>query len=235
VYLELSQMEEASVLALSKKSETARQEIYRVVNELHTRGLVEKIIANPARYKAVSVKDAITHLLILHAEEKNEVFKKARQMVERHNFKKKPNPTDNEIRFLLISKKIPLSRKIKEAIESSQESIMIVTPRSEFFPALFDLSQNLKEALEKGLTVKWITGKPVNSDLKPAVLEALSKYSRFKLSFLSQTPKVGFGIYDKKFVIIGTGPKLNYIESPAVWTNSLAFVELAIEYFIRRM
>jgi len=232
VYLALSELEEANIIEISKAINVARQEIYRIVTELQNRGLVEKRLAKPVRYKAISIQEAVPYLLMDMHKKRIVLQRKAMQLVERQkSIIGKPKLLEAEAQFLLIPKRGTLSRKIKKTIEDSKKSIEIVLPHEKFLHALFDLAQSLKKALERNVKVRWIIDKPLSPDEKPVILEFLLKSTLFELRCKPHNPALTFGIYDGKTVIVASNPKLNYIESPAIWTNAVPFVALAQNYF----
>jgi len=231
-YLTLSRAEEANITTLSKTTNIARQEIYRVINELQNQGLAEKVLAKPVRYRAVPIKEAVPQLLFRINEEKIRVNKMAMGLLERHrNQKSNLVYHGKNDRFLLIGEKTLLSRRIRNAIEATRKSIKIVTPERKFVPALFDLADSLKVALERGSTIEWITNKRLDKDESPKVLSQLLEIPRFKLRYVAEGALLTFGLYDNNSLIVASNPKLNYGQSQAVWTNAFPFLELANSYF----
>jgi len=63
IYLNLVKLEKADVKTLSKASNVARQDIYRIMLTLQKLGLTEKIIAKPTMYKATPIKEGLSILL----------------------------------------------------------------------------------------------------------------------------------------------------------------------------
>jgi sugar-specific transcriptional regulator TrmB len=232
IYLTLCKTEEANIITLSKLTNIARQEIYRVINELQNRFLVEKVLAKPVRYKCVPIEEAVPHLLHQINEERSKLNNTATQLIERYRSQnRKPFQQENENKFLLIPEKVSLSRRIKKAIEASQQNVKIVMPGSKFMAALFDLSHSLGAALERNLTVKWLINKRLDLTEKPSSLKYLLKFPDFKLRYISAGSLLTFGLYDENSLIVASNPKLNYVQSQAVWTNSVALVQLANNYF----
>jgi len=194
IYLTLTKIEEASIITISKTTNIARQEIYRVINELHNRCLVEKVLATPVRYRAIPIPEAIPHLLISVNEERIASHNKVIQLMERHRHKKpRLKLVENEKQFVLIPEKNSLSRRIKKAIQNSQKNIKIVMPSKKFLPALFDLSASLKDAMQRDVPVKWVINKRLDPNGNPAILEHLSKFKHFKLKYVPEVALLTLG------------------------------------------
>ncbi len=64
LYLCLLRTGKATGSTLSKETSLARQEVYRILHELHNLGLVEKIISTPTEYQGVPIQDGISVLMM---------------------------------------------------------------------------------------------------------------------------------------------------------------------------
>jgi sugar-specific transcriptional regulator TrmB len=64
LYLSLLSLGKAIGKTLSRETGFARQEVYRILEELHDRGLVEKSIATPTEFSAIKVQEAISILVL---------------------------------------------------------------------------------------------------------------------------------------------------------------------------
>ena len=62
-YLTLTQLEKAEAQKISKASDVARQDIYRIMPTLEKLGLAEKVIGTPILYKATPLKEGSLMLL----------------------------------------------------------------------------------------------------------------------------------------------------------------------------
>ena len=232
VYLALAQIDETNTAMLSKKTKIARPEIHRVINELQNRGLVEKILDKPIRFKAVPIHEAVPNLLRQLHNERIAAHNRAMQLVAKYNtagVKKKF--LDNEPMFYLIPKRTALSRRIKKAIENARKTIDILITRKNCVHAMFDLSSSLSAALERKVKMRWIVNELLDSTAKPSLLEAMSKSSYFNLRCHPHKPTQTFGIYDRKMIIVASNPELGYAQSPALYTNAAPLVELAQNHF----
>ncbi len=232
VYLTLAKLEEARIQTISKTTQIARQDIYRIIAELEQRCLVEKVIATPTRFKAVPVHEAVPHLTQRMSQKALEAQEKAVKLTERHGHRiGKLKAQEREVEFVLISRREALSRRLKKAIGESQRSIELVCPTKKCLHALFDLSTSLRKALERDVKIRWIIDKSLESNSRPAILEVLSKSALFKMRCIPHNPTQTFSIYDKKILIVASNPKLHYLHSSALCTNATPIVELAQNHF----
>ena len=75
-YFALSKLRKATIKTISKASNIARQDVYRIMPALEKLGLAEKIIATPTMYKATPIKEGIYFLLQKKTQQYNELKKK---------------------------------------------------------------------------------------------------------------------------------------------------------------
>lgn len=80
-YLALAKLGKADVKTISKASNVARQDIYRIIPTLEKLGLAEKIIANPTMYKATPIKEGLSILLQNRKEEIADLQKKTTSLI----------------------------------------------------------------------------------------------------------------------------------------------------------
>lgn len=81
IYLALAKLGKAGVKKISKASNVARPDVYRVIPALGKIGLVEKIVATPTMYKAVPLKEGISILLQQKTDENIELQKKTKALL----------------------------------------------------------------------------------------------------------------------------------------------------------
>jgi sugar-specific transcriptional regulator TrmB len=65
LYLSLLRNGNSAVRTLSKETSFARQEVYRILDELQEHGIVEKLIATPTEFRAIKVQEAISKFLLI--------------------------------------------------------------------------------------------------------------------------------------------------------------------------
>jgi sugar-specific transcriptional regulator TrmB len=232
VYLALTKLGQAKIKRISKTTQVARQDLYRIMTELQNRCLAEKVLATPVTFRAVPIHEAVPILLHRLNKQKAEAQSNALQLVERHKDKiPKHRADEDEPKFLLIPEKQALSHKLGRAIEKAQNTVDIVCPRKTFLQALFESSPKLKKALERGVKIRWIIEKPFSTNEAPSILASLSENSLFKLKSIDHNPVKTFSIYDQKRILFTANPEPNHVQSPALWTNSISLVEIAQHYF----
>jgi len=63
VFVTLSELGMATAKTISKISDVPREFTYRILPELHNKGLIEEIVASPKMFRAIPIKNAYQNLL----------------------------------------------------------------------------------------------------------------------------------------------------------------------------
>ena len=69
------------------------------------------------------------------------------------------------------------------------------------------------------------------ANLNPENISSFLKNPCFKLKTMANLAKKRLTIYDDKEAFIATLSKANAAESPALWTNNSAIINILIDYF----
>lgn len=230
VFLALTLLGTANVKEISKFSNVAREAVYRVLPRLQKLGLVEKEIARPTRFTAITLDDAVTVLLALRNKETHDLQEKVKLLL-RLKSKKAKMETLEDSKFLLVPAKKMLISKIEDQLDRAQKSISIVTSNKRFLDAVDIFSEAIGKALSRGVKFRIVTSN-IERVLSPAILEIGNNDSCIEIRYALSDPKCAASIIDKKEVLIITKPSSELCcESPALWSNNSSLVNIVEEYF----
>jgi sugar-specific transcriptional regulator TrmB len=216
---------------LSNIINIARQDVYQIVAELQKLGLVELIIGKPEMFKAIPLQETLTILMERRNRKMNALLSEASKLLEKTPEKPEATIQQNNRQFIMIPEKEVLIHRIEKTIETAQKSIRVITPWKELTQWLLLLDKCWNQVLERGVSIQWITEKQVNADSNPENIGAFLKKPRFKLKTVSNLAKKRLAIYDDKEAFIATLSKANAAESPALWTNNPAIINILTDYF----
>jgi sugar-specific transcriptional regulator TrmB len=215
----------------SRFAQVPRQDIYRILTELQQRSLVEKIITTPAKFTAISIQEAVSILLERRIKETSELQAKTRELIQRVTTKVKTTAPQENQHFVLIPERETLIRRIKKAIDNTQETIDLISSAAVFPQILFVLGEKFKEAMSKGIKIRYIIHEPEDANSWPEIVSAFTKHPFFELRTLPNPPDTRCGIYDKKEVFIATFPSHGAFQSPALWSNNLSLIIAIHDHF----
>jgi len=162
VYLTLVRLgEDSKALTIFRFSNVARQDVYRILTELEQLGLVVKVIAQPMKFKAITLKTATSILLKRKKRIFSELESKAKELVENTN-KKTANVVTRRVgdRFVLIRDFDAILHRAEDSIANSKQEIDHITPYRELASWLTYLSDPFSNALNRGVEIRWITEPP---------------------------------------------------------------------------
>jgi sugar-specific transcriptional regulator TrmB len=83
VYIALAKSGTSTARTTAKAAKVASQDVYHTLIELQEKGLVEKIISKPNRYRPISMEEAISILLQRRNKQTDELKKAAFEIVQR--------------------------------------------------------------------------------------------------------------------------------------------------------
>jgi sugar-specific transcriptional regulator TrmB len=158
-YVSLLCLNTATARNLHTVSNIARQNIYQLLSDLEEKGLIEKVIAKPAKFKPIPADKAISILLQRKKEQYRQLGKKA--INHFRNFEigcAKTEFLDKNAQFLLLSKSEtsplgPIDKLGKAAGNAKKNVVSLIT-----FPIFMKvqlMDENIwKKAVRRGVTIQ---------------------------------------------------------------------------------
>jgi sugar-specific transcriptional regulator TrmB len=230
-YLALSALGSATVKAVSKASAIARSDTYRIMHTLQEKGLAARMMVAPAMYVATPIKIAVSMLLQQNTQEHIRLQKKTEHWLENYQENNVKSPVrDEESRFLIISEKTLLHKMLDEKNRKVQKTLDVSGKWQSTRRVLFDLSLDFfKEAIERGVRVRWITETHEEDKTTDKTLKTL-KRPFFRIRYFSPPIPLQVAIYDEKEVSVCVGKALED-DVTSVWSNNPIFVKLVANYY----
>jgi len=236
VYLALAKTGEATIKTISEISKVARQDIYRVIVELHDLGLVEKLVDAPTKFRALSIRECVFILLRNRIEKTSELQQEASELIL-HFSKDKAAETalkEEESQFVIINELQARRLKSKKELDKVQKSVKIVTKWSIFLPLVFALGEEIDKTVERGVKFQIVVGrlKSERETQLPEHIRALEGNPLFTIRYTHNVPESAFAIYDGKELILTISKSTGQLpEAPVLSTNNPSLIELAEHYF----
>jgi sugar-specific transcriptional regulator TrmB len=231
VYLALVKLDKANARTLWNASKVARQDIYRILTELREIGLLEKILEAPTEFRAVPLEDSVSILIERKTKAILSLQKDADKLIQKFKENKQKKAPEEEAQYVLVPEREALTRRLKKAIETSQESVDIISSLKTFAQLFFVLSEEFKKALRKGVKIRLITDEPENANSLPEILQTLLKNPNFKLKTVRYPLSMRLGIHDKKEIFMAHFPTRDALDSPALWSTNISFAEIVQGFF----
>jgi sugar-specific transcriptional regulator TrmB len=231
-YLVLSSLGNAPIKAISKASNIARQDIYRITATLQQLGLVEKIIANPATFRATPLEDGISILLQRKEKEYDNLQIKTEKLVNRFQKSAFRLPTQiDDSQFLIISEGRLLGKTLDEKNKAVKKSLDVAGQWQSTRSALFDYElETFRRALKRGVRIRWVTETHEEDNVILKTLRTLQNNPLFEIRYFVPPIPLQGAIYDKKEVVmcIAIQPSSDIT---SISSNNPMFTKVAANYF----
>jgi len=230
-YLSLVKLGPTSAKEISRISNIAQQDIYRVMPELQKLGLAEKLIASPNLFKANPPEQALTALVERREKENAVLHEEARELVERlsqtlENVKDEQDPSQ----FSIISGKKTILMKSRKAIKVAKASICVLAPWKNSAKNTRHFFTITQQALNRQVETRFIL---YIDEKEIALFSKIRRHlvddSRFKLKLVFNEKPISFSIIDRE-VFFPTQPGI-LGDVPILWSNNPGFADFAQKYF----
>jgi sugar-specific transcriptional regulator TrmB len=123
VYIALAKLGTSTGRTTAKVAQVASQDVYRVLDDLQEKGLVEKIIAKPTMYKATPIKEGLSILLQNKKEEFIETEKQVKTMSNNFYENKNQNILQENVQFIITSELTLLFKMHEKSADMTKNSI----------------------------------------------------------------------------------------------------------------
>jgi sugar-specific transcriptional regulator TrmB len=219
-----------SVKQISHLSNIARESIYQVLFDLKEKGLIEKAITTPKKYKAIPLK---TILQILHHQKTSQIFaleKLTKQVLFNHNNILENDNITERFQYVLVPKKRQFIERINHTIFNSKEKVRIKTHLKRYLQAVNMHKEIYQEsftnAIHNGVRFQVIIGLESKEEKIPEEIKLLSKSQNISVKLDDTAPAMAMAIVDEKEIFLINEPSSNLEESSALWSNNHILVEV---------
>ncbi|MCL5877987.1 MAG: hypothetical protein M1540_09275 [Candidatus Bathyarchaeota archaeon] len=220
-YLTIARLEKAEVKTISKLSNIARQDIYRIMPTLEKLGLVEEIIATPKLYKAIPLNEGTTKLFQKRTEEHTKLKSSIKQLTEKPEKNPEAEIQSSESEFVITYERKRLITKLERSYsEASKCEVMLPGNAINFM--IHNFYECISLALSRGTKIRVISKKTDMSSVTARKFANLKANPNFKIKFADSEFDFGLVIYDDKELNIAISDK----ELPSLQTNNPQIIKL---------
>ncbi len=222
-YINLARIGKADVNTISKASNLARSDAYRVMLVLERLGLAEKIIDKKTVYKATPIKEGISILLKNKKKRYDEIEKKSRLLLNSfHDNVSQDSQAENQ-QFIITYESTLFRMKFEKSFSEAKTCEMMI-PAAGLKYAMFHFFECIKTALKKGAKILIITEKTEDATINKK-LRSFEKNPLFEIRFTSAS-HINFAVtvFNYNEVNLCISPNS---EVPSLYSNNAQAVEEA--------
>ncbi len=228
IYLALVSLEEPTAAKVAGLSKVARQEVYRIIDELKEAGLVSTIVAAPTIFKPLPFAEGISVLLKRQMEQTAKLRKTVGKILGQKTIESKEELVV-KYRFEMVPKKAPWFKKNYLRFESYKEFDLLTSFKRFSSRVIYD-QHVFGRAAKKGTAIRILTEKPPAESRAIPIINNLRRYPNFEIRFLRSFFKVVLVIMDGNEVALALTPA-DRVGPPYLVSNHPSFVHMAQHYF----
>jgi len=220
VYLALLKTSHGRAKAVADVSLVNSQEIYRVIDSLQQRGIVQRNVTAPTTFTAAPLTDVVKELLAQKTNELNTIRQKTKHLTKRLQLY--PITVSAEKPCLGTVFEGDRGKKHRNAIQESCQEVDAVTTWKQFRQLTTLYETQLQHALKKNITIRIITEKPPNQPLPNWIKNNQTKtaQSHLQLKILPNPSTATLTIFDNTQAAIALNNTITYTKGPHLWTNN---------------
>ncbi len=224
----LANLEEATVETTAKTAHIARQHLYEPLAVLEKKSLLQKVISNPTKYRALPIQEVCSILMKIRNKENYELQHKVSKLIK--NLEKHKTQSATEVKeTLLITGVSAFLHKINAATASAQTSFDGTADIELFRHGMVDSGEIHRASVKRGVHYRHIISLPEKRIVKLGD-EDLRKNPLWKVRFSFRPLIFQMTIIDKKEVFISLHPHVMR-ECQYYWSNDICFLTLAQSYY----
>jgi len=160
VYIALLRLGQTKATAIWKTAKVNRQDIYRLLNELERKNLVEKLVTTPAEFRALPIQHGLTSLLKERTQELENLMERAKQLIASFTTQQNGHEITDEFEISVVSNKNAYMRKLEQAVGTTQKSIDIIDSFDNAKRRGENDSELITKLFERGVKLRSILNRP---------------------------------------------------------------------------
>ena len=231
VYLALAKSGKATVKDIAKKSNVARQDLYRITPRLLNLGLIEKHIDTPTKFKAIPIREAIDILIERRKKQTVQLEQESKQLMQYFTAPECAEPKDEESQFTITNDLQACQIKARKQAIAAKKSINIVTKWNFFLTYMPIVIEEYLKLLNRGVQVHIVTQVPKKTEVFPKQLDKILKHPNFELRYIPVPPTSIVAVFDEEEVNISLASDKTPIETGILTSNNANLIELSLNYF----
>jgi sugar-specific transcriptional regulator TrmB len=129
-YLAVVRLGSCRVLDISREAGLQRPEVYNIMGQLHSLGLVEETLDRPVRYSASAIQESIGVLTDALLRNDKEIVSDAKDLVGQLEKIRRKEETSSEDQVRIITGLTNIRNNFRDALSSAEKDLWFVAPRS---------------------------------------------------------------------------------------------------------
>ena len=218
LYLTLLSLGKSDAKTLYKQVTLPRQGIYRVLDELLKKGVIEKIIASPLKYEAISLRELLSNLQTKTNEYKK-TLERAQFIIEKYEQNSPKQNLDEEYQISIVEGRETIIGRCRLAHSSAQHSVCCCSTFQRCIHVGQEINETIQKALDRGVKYQTVIERPLGEINLTKEAKSLMENDNFKVKIIDRPLKANTVIFDESLSSFNFYPSKAIGESPMIWTN----------------
>jgi sugar-specific transcriptional regulator TrmB len=228
VYMALINLENPTAKATAKLSKVARQEVYRITNELAEMGIVSMIITTPTKFQPLPLSQTVSLLLERRMKKTAELQEKASEMMKKAKEGQATMQKNYQIRE--FPEKGPWFKIIHKRFETFK-TFDLLTTFQRFSARMIHDEELYQRAVKRGTKIRILLGTPPQRDASIlSSINSLTKYPNFEIRHSLTPTTTVLIIMDQNEIALALLPS-NVVGPPYLCSDHPSLVHVAQQYF----
>jgi HTH-type transcriptional regulator, sugar sensing transcriptional regulator len=231
VYLTLADKGTLTLRTASDFSGVGRPDTYRALLDLKKEGLIETILGNPTKYRAIQISDAISILMGQKRKEIMNLKEKSNRLLTEFEQKTASQVNVSDSEFVIVPKGAASAKKRLSAIKNAEYSVDCITSFKRFNQTLLVANDEIINAANRGVKIRFILDKCIVNKPLSKEFEMFCKNASCAVKYVRDPPQSLVTIFDKKEAQIAMSKEGDLTQSPMLWSNNVVIVKICQHYF----
>lgn len=230
IYLALLKTGKTDAKTLEKIAKTTNQVIYRALNELQVRGLVEKKVTSPLQYEAVPINQAMEIILCEKTNELHNTLEKSKEIIKAVDRQLVFEDLEQDFQISVIETKHSIINKSKLANQKVLKTVDCCSTFQRCIQMGQEISDTIKKAQDRDVKYRVILEKSSDKVCLPQELKKIVQCKNCQVKVAPCKLEINAVVFDGKYASFNYYSPKSFAKSPMVWTNHPAIVT-AFEYY----
>lgn len=230
-YLSLLKLGETDGNSLAKNAEVSRQIVYRTLDQLQEKGLVEKKIGRPYKFRATPLKHGLQIIMSQRRRQYQEIREKAKVYLKKMQNYQKATNEGHKYTFTYIEGRERIIQLYRLYHKRTKLQIEGITTLPRFSQIVHYSFKEFILALNRKVKIRVVMEKPKYKYNFSEEIKALLAKPNFKLKFSNNPLRTNLAVFDNKETTINYFPSKPLGESPILVTNHPSFTSMAQDHF----
>ena len=233
VYVALVQIGTSTITTLAKATGIHRENLYKIIESMVEKGLIEKQIGVPTKYRVVPPQEILPILVTHKKEQISQIETEVKKLVQSFqiNSSQKLGVKSADTEFMVISGRNLIIKQLREALKNTRSTVDTITTQKRFSRAIVEFSECYERALKRGVKIRLATKKHRPEKAALEIIAELSKNPNFQVRYFSSPTPAICSLFDGKEVYISLSATANMSGSEGLWSNNHCLVAIAQAYF----